>query len=204
MYACEISDILRASAMRAGSRGRAQELLVRGVVVGLLELRRVGVARRLAPQRLQDLVSRRLERAVAEVEHRQLAGAAQVDELGERLLLHLHADADRVHVLLPQRVGFAIPRFGQRAAHDGQRLAVRRLAVAVAVAVLEAEAVEQRARAGRVVERLRRAGSDRGRSTPGGSSWFAGSALPANSTRIISSTSKPMPIARRSAICAFE
>ena len=51
---------------------------------------------------------------------------------------------------------FAIPRFGKRAAHDGERLAVGRLAIAVPVAVLEAEAVEQRARPGGVVERLRR------------------------------------------------
>ncbi len=124
IHACDSSDILRASAVRSGPRRRAHELFVRGVVLGTVEARRVGIALLLAPERLQDLVAGGLERAVAQVEHRQLAGAGQVEELGERLLVDLHPDADRVHVLLPQRIGVAVPRFGQRAAHDRQRLAV--------------------------------------------------------------------------------
>ena len=81
---------------------------------------------------------------------------AQVQQLRERLLVHLHPDADRLHVLFPQRVHLAIPRLGQRAAHDGKRLAVRRFAIAVAVAVLVAETIKERAGSRRIVERLRR------------------------------------------------
>ena len=72
-YACTASDMRRTSALLRAGRG-SHERFVRAVVFGEPEARAIGVGGRLAPQHLQDLVSGRVERAVAQVEHLQLAG----------------------------------------------------------------------------------------------------------------------------------
>ena len=69
-------------ALRSGPGG-AQERLVGGVVRGQPEARAVGVRRRVAPQRRQDRRAGRVERAVAEIEHRQLSGEALLEQVGE-------------------------------------------------------------------------------------------------------------------------
>ncbi len=88
---------------------------------------------------------------VAEIPHLQLSGEPHLEELRPFLLDELHLDADRGEAALPHLLVLATAGVGRRPHRDHERLAVRKIAPAVAVAVDVAELVEQRLRAGDVV-----------------------------------------------------
>ena len=127
---------------------------VERVVLGQAEARVVGLPDVPRVQELHERVALAVLGDPAARPHLQLAGAAHLQQVRPLLLDEVDADADRVHVLLPQLV--ALRGRGRRWSLPmamRQRRAVGQLAPAVAVAVPVAEAVEQRPRRRRVVRR---------------------------------------------------
>ena len=111
----------------------------------------VGLALVGAVAQREEGVGVGLAGAPAHAPHHQLAGAAGLQLLGPLGHLELDAQAQCVHVLLPQLAQLARGLVGRGRIFQLQRLAIGRLAPAVAVAVDVAVQVEQRLGARQVV-----------------------------------------------------
>ena len=135
--------------------GQLLRFLEQRVVFGQVEARIVVLSDPLAVQEAEERFAFADRREPSESPHLQRALLCLLQQFRPGLFLECHPDADRIHVLLPQFRDLAIARHGRASLLDRQWLAAGELAIAVAIAVLEAELVEQYFRRSRVVLELR-------------------------------------------------